>query len=250
MSGRYRAIVSSDWNECLAPCGPFDFIAFNFPAFEAELNDIFSQYTGNRIALADAIAQIGKMLPQAITREQMDAYLAAAFTTYAGVPELIDWCLSNDILFMINTTGVIGYFQRVFAAGLLPGVPVVSAHPMVRYPASPSDPGRIYDLFEIHDKAINSQAVIRALGIPAGKVILMGDSGGDGPHLEWGAHTGAFLIGSMTKASLDAYCRLNNIRLDLRFGMDYSKAEHRDRSEEVRINFMDLTPRIEEFLGR
>jgi hypothetical protein len=151
---------------------------------------------------------------------------------------------------MINTTGVIGYFQRVFARGLLPRVPVISAHPMVRYSANPSDPGRIYDLFEIQDKAINSHAVIRALGIPAGKVILMGDSGGDGPHLEWGSKTGAFLIGSMTKASLDDYCRLNHIRLDLRFGIDYSKAEHRDRPDEVRINFMDLAPRIEEFLGR
>jgi hypothetical protein len=26
-----KAIVASDWNECLAPCGPFDPIPFAYP---------------------------------------------------------------------------------------------------------------------------------------------------------------------------------------------------------------------------
>ncbi len=37
MIKHYKAMVSSDWNECLAPCGPFDFISFAYPRLEAEL---------------------------------------------------------------------------------------------------------------------------------------------------------------------------------------------------------------------
>lgn len=33
---RYRAMISSDWNECLAPCGPFDAIAFTYPDLEPD----------------------------------------------------------------------------------------------------------------------------------------------------------------------------------------------------------------------
>lgn len=178
----------------------------------------------------------------------MDAYLAEAFTTYTGVPNLIEWCLSKNILFMINTTGMIGYFQRVFAKGLLPRVPVISAHPMVRYPENRTDPRYIYDLFETRDKVKNSEAVIRSLGIPADKIILMGDSGADGPHFEWGAKTGAFLIGSMTKTSLDDYCRRKNIMINLRFGVDYSEAGYKDVQKEMQVNFMDLATTIEEMV--
>ena len=116
----YKAIVSSDWNECLAPCGPFDFISFNYPQLTAELETIFKQYTGNVISLGEAVGQIQKLLPAPITEKQMDNYLDDSFSTYKGVPELIEWCLSNNILIMINTTGMIGYFQRVFAKNLLP----------------------------------------------------------------------------------------------------------------------------------
>ena len=250
MSIRYKAIVSSDWNECLAPSGPFDFITFNYPQLETKLFNIFRQYTGNRISLAAAVRQIEQMLPHTIKAEQMDAYLAETFTTYTGVPDLIEWCSSKDILFMINTTGMIGYFQRVFAGGFLPRVPVISAHPMLRYPASRSDPGSIYDLFEIRDKVKNSQAVIHALGIPSAKIILMGDSGGDGPHFAWGSQSGAYLIGNMTKPSLDAYCRKENIKIDMRFGVDYSMDDARDIQKEMRVNFMDLAATIDEIVNK
>ncbi|MGA8831743.1 MAG: hypothetical protein ACLQT6_17200 [Desulfomonilaceae bacterium] len=45
---KYKAIVSSDWNECLAPSGPFDPISFTYPDLEPELSDLFAQYTGNQ----------------------------------------------------------------------------------------------------------------------------------------------------------------------------------------------------------
>jgi phosphoserine phosphatase len=248
MTVRYKAIVSSDWNECLAPCRPFDFISFNFPETEPQLDAIFRQYTGNQITLGEAAGLIRKLLPEPVKSEQMDAYLDEAFTIYTGVANLIEWCLSKNILFMINTTGMIGYFQRVFAKGLLPRVPVISAHPMVRYPENRSDPRYIYDLFETGDKAKNGEAVIRSMGIPSDRTILVGDSGGDGPHFEWGSKTGAFLIGSMTKTSLDDYCRRKNIMINLRFGVDYSKEDKKDLQKEMQVNFMDLAATIEEIV--
>jgi len=250
MTVRYKAIVSSDWNECLAPCRPFDFISFNFPDIEPQLNAIFRQYTFNQIALGEAVGRLRTLLPDPVKPEQMDAYLDEVFTTYTGVANLIEWCLNKNILFMINTTGMIGYFQRVFARGLLPRVPVISAHPMIRFPKNSSDPRHIYDLFETGDKAKNSEAVIRSMGIPSHRTILVGDSGGDGPHFEWGSKTGAFLIGSMTKASLDDYCRINNIPIDLRFGADDSMEDNRDIQKEMQVNFMDLTAAIEEVINK
>ena len=243
---RYQAIISSDWNGCLAPCGPFDFIAFNLPQSEPQLNLIFRQYTGNQITLGQAVGQIRKLVPGPVTPEQMDAYIDEAFTVYTAVANLIEWCLSRNIMFMINTTGMIGYFQRVFARGLLPRVPVISAHPMVRFPASSSDPRCIFDLLETGDKAKSSESVICSMDIPSDKIILMGDSGGDGPHFEWGSKTGAFLIGSMTKASLNDYCRQKNITINLRFGIDGTKDGKRDVQKEMQVNFMDLTTTIEE----
>jgi len=245
MSGRYRAIVSSDWNECLAPCGPFDFISFFLPEIEPELNAIFRQYTGYQITLAEAVGQIRILLPGPFNQKHMDAYLDEAFTTYRGVANLIEWCLSHNILFMINTTGTIGYFQRIFARGLLPRVPVISAHPLVRFPKSGSDPRFIFDLLETGDKAKSSEAVIRSMGIPADKIILIGDSGGDGPHFEWGSRTGAYLIGCMTKATLADYCRHRDIRLDLKFGVDYTQGAGRDVRKEMQVDFMDLAAVIE-----
>lgn len=241
-------MVSSDWNECLAPCGPFDCIAFVYPRLQADLTAVFRQYTGNRISLGEAAARIQDLLPSPITPDQMDAYLDESFTTYTGVPELIEWCLNHNILFMINTTGMIGYFQRIFAKNLLPRVPVISAHPMIRYPEKSDIPWHVYELFETRDKAKNTGKVLRSWTIPAEKVILLGDSGGDGPHFEWGAAAGAYLIGSMTKPSLDNYCRANNIEIQLRFGLDYSRREMASLGEELQINFMDLTDTIEEFL--
>jgi 2-hydroxy-3-keto-5-methylthiopentenyl-1-phosphate phosphatase len=250
MRANFNAIVSSDWSECLAPCGPFDCIAFNFPELEPELTRVFRQYTGNSITLGEAAAQIRKMLPGLITRQQMDAYLDRSFVTYNGVPELIEWCLGNDILFMINTTGMIGYFQRVFAKSLLPRIPILSAHPMIRYPRGENDPHHIYELSETPDKGHNTESAVRLLGIPPEKIIVMGDSGGDGPHFKWGAARGAFLIGSMTKPSLDRYCRENKIGIGLRFGLDYSRDESRDPQKELQLNFMDLAPVMEDIAKR
>ena len=180
----------------------------------------------------------------------MDAYLDKAFTTYPGVANLIEWCLSKNILFVITTTGMIGYFQRVFAKGLLPRVPVISAHPLVRFSESSSDPRHIYDLFETGDKAKNTETAIHSFGISFDRVILMGDSGGDGPHFEWGSKTGAFLIGSMTKASLNNYCRKKNIIINLRFGIDCTKNGKRDVQKEMQVNFMDLADTIEEVVNK
>ena len=250
MTTQYKAIVSSDWSECLAPSGPFDCLAFAHPELESDMAAVFRQYTGNRITLGEAAAKIKKLLPDPISPDQMDAYLDASFTTYTGVPDLIQWCLDNRILFMINTTGMIGYYQRIFAKGLLPPVPVLSAHPMIRYPELKSDPIQVHELFETRDKARNTETVAHSQAIQAEKIILMGDSGGDGPHFEWGAESSAFLIGSMTKVSLDSYCRKKGIVINLRFGLDYSKGEKKDQKKELDVNFMDLASTIEAILGR
>jgi 2-hydroxy-3-keto-5-methylthiopentenyl-1-phosphate phosphatase len=250
MTVRYKAIVSSDWNECLAPCRPFDFISFNFPEIESQLDAIFQKYTANQITLGETVGQIRTLLPDPVKPEQMDAYLDKAFTTYTGVVNLIEWCLSKNILFMINTTGMIGYFQRVFARGLLPRVPVISAHPMIRFSETGSDPRHIYDLFETGDKANNTETAIRSFGISSDRVVLMGDSGGDGPHFEWGSKTGAFLIASMTKSSLDEYCSKKNIEIDLRFGIDRTRDDKRNVREEMQVNFMDLATTIEDIINR
>jgi len=250
MNIKYKAMVSSDWNECLAPCGPFDCISFAYPRLEADLAAVFRQYTGNLISLGEAVGQIRELLPGPITPDQMDAYLDESFTTYTGVPELIEWCSSNNILFMINTTGMIGYFQRIFAKSLLPPVPVVSAHPMISYPQNTGGSFRVYELLKTHDKSKNTGEVARSQAIPTAKIILMGDSGGDGPHFEWGTANGAFLIGSMTKPSLDAYCRKKDIEIDLRFGLDYSRPQKRNPQKESQVNFMVLTTTIEEIVNR
>jgi 2-hydroxy-3-keto-5-methylthiopentenyl-1-phosphate phosphatase len=250
VNGKYNAMVSSDWNGCLAPCGPFDFISFAYPRFKSDLSTIFRQYTGNLISLGEAVGQIRELMPEPITSDQMDAYLDESFTTYTGVPELIEWCSSHNILFMLNTTGVIGYFQRVFAKELLPPVTVVSAHPLIRYPQNTNGSCRFCELLETQDKSKNTAKVARSLAIPAAKIILLGDSGGDGAHFEWGAANGAFLVGSMTKPSLDEYCREKDIEIDLRFGLDYSRRERRNPQEESQVNFMDLATTIEEIVNR
>jgi len=64
---RFTAIISSDWIECLAPCGPFDPIVFNYPGLKAELGAIFKQYTGNSISLAEAALRIKKLLPSPLS---------------------------------------------------------------------------------------------------------------------------------------------------------------------------------------
>jgi hypothetical protein len=54
-----------------------------------------------------------------------------------------------------------------------------------------------------------------------------------------------FLIGSMTKWSLDQYCSKRGIKVSLHFGRCYSKGEKRNKAQEMDIDFMDLVPEIE-----
>jgi hypothetical protein len=151
---------------------------------------------------------------------------------------------------MLNTTGMIGYFQRVFAKGLLPSVPVLSANPLFRFPAGAGDPGLVLDLNETRDKGRNTAAVVARMGIPAERVIVMGDSGGDGPHFEWAHRAGAFIIGSMTKHSLAAYCDEQGIAIGRRFGMVYGPGETRDVEREMAVDFRALIGTIEVALTR
>ena len=236
----YRAMISSDWSECLSPNGPFGLIGYTYPDLTGHLSKIFQSYTANQITLGEASGQIESLLPEEISIEQMDAYLDDSFDTYTGVTDLIEWCRSHDILFMINTTGMIGYFQRVFDKHLLPPVTVLSANPLIRYKASATDPRHILELFEIQDKGRNTAAVANTFGIPSNKIVLVGDSGGDGPHFEWGSKSGATLVGSMTKKSLDDYCRHHHIRIHHRIGADFSKGESSGAQNEPVSNLMDL----------
>jgi hypothetical protein len=242
----YVGMVSSDWNECLAPCGPFDPIAFASPELDASLANIFRSYTNNQITLSEATRRIGGLLAEPITKKQMDAYLDARFVTYRGVVDLIRWCTKHDILFMINTTGMQGYFQRAMAKGLLPEGIVVAANPMISYPGHKTE---MYDVGEIEDKAKNTETVMRAHGISPNKVIIMGDSGGDGPHFEWGAKVGAYLVGSMTKPSLEKYCMGKGIAIKTRFGVTYSERAKKDQAKEMEVDFMGLVPVIEKVIG-
>ncbi len=243
MAGRnrkYKGLVSSDWSECLSPNGPFDPISFVYPDLEPELRDTFRRYTGNEISLTDAARSIVELMPSPPTKEEMDEYLDKSFQTYSGVPELIEWCLSRGILFMINTTGTQGYFQRCIGKGLLPEVPIVAANPMIRFPGAGDGVRYTNQVLEIDDKPRCSEAVMNARGARPGNVVVMGDSGGDGPHFEWGARSGAYLVGSMTKPSLAAYCETHGIEINKRFGVSYSQGETRDLDKEMAVDFMDL----------
>ena len=172
----------------------------------------------------------------------MDAYLDASFATYRGVVDLIRWCAENQILFVINTTGMQGYFQRAMEKGLLPRGIVVAANPMISYPGTGTE---MYEVGEIEDKAKNTETVMRAHGISPNKVIIMGDSGGDGPHFAWGASVGAHLVGSMTKESLDKYCKSKGIEIGTRFGVTYSEGAKRDTGREMEVDFMGLVAVVE-----
>ena len=244
----YRAIISADWNECLAPCGPFDYIAFTYPELKPALGDIFNRYTGNRITFKDAMQQVQVILPQPVNISQMDAYLDKAFQMYTGVAQLISWCHAQKILFMLNTTGAVGYFQRAFFKKLLPPLPVISAYPDPNFPQAASDPEQKYPLFETTDKSKHTEMVAQKIGVPFNRIIIMGDSGGDGPHFTWGARNGAFLIASMAKPSLQAYCRKEGIQPDCFFGNTYGEGDTVDPASEMGYNFMEVAGVIEEVI--
>lgn len=246
---KYKGIVSSDWSECLSPNGPFDPVAFNYPELESDLKRIFKAYTGNVISLREATGEIKGLLRQDFTAGQMDAYLDESFKTYEGVPELIEWLLSRDILFMINSTGTQGYFQRVFAKGLLPQAPIVAANPMICFKDPRQETRYEYQVIEIEDKPKNTAAIIGALEVPENRLVVMGDSGGDGPHFQWAFNQRAFLIGSMTKNSLAQYCRSRGIRIDRSFGVSYGPDEARKLEKEMTFNFMDLAEVIQKALS-
>jgi len=245
---KYRALISSDWNECLSPSRPFDVISFSYPSLDLKVKEIFKAYTANRIPLSEAARRIAGLLPQPITEEQMDAYLDERFATYRGVCELIEWCNRNAILFMINTTGMKGYFQLAFQKDLMPRAPIVSAHPMITCQDKEEPSCQWFDLLEIEDKPKNTQSVMRAHKITPDRVMLIGDSGGDGPHFQWGARTGACLIGSMTKGSLERYCSNKGIKIHLCFGCRYGEGEARDPEAEMNVDFMNLIPEIKKML--
>jgi hypothetical protein len=245
---QFQAMVSTDWSECLSPNGPFDPITFNYPELEPELGRVFREYTSNVISLTQATTLIEKLLPEPLTQEQMDAYLDASFKTYTGVPNLIEWCESRGILFMINTTGTQGYFQRAIAKALLAPVPTISANSMISFPQASDGLRYVHEVREIADKPRSTQAVMEALNMRPDKGLLMGDSGGDGPHFEWGASRGIFLVGSMTKHSLDTYCRSRGISINRHFGLIYGPGEKRDPEKEMKVDFMELARLIEDAL--
>lgn len=247
-NSKYKGLISSDWNGCLAPAHPFDAVQFHYPDLMPTLTEVFEKYTSNLISFSEAVGRVQAILPAPITGEQMDAYLDASFKTYSGVPELMEWCRRKDILFMINTTGPQGYFQRIFSKRLLPPTSVLSASTFIRYPGQSTDPPFTYDLTDIQDKPRHTEAILVAEGIPAQKAILIGDSGGDGPHFKWGSEIGACLIGSMTKPSLERYCKREGVEIDRHFGLSYTEGASRNPEEEMHVNFMDLSGTIKEVL--
>jgi hypothetical protein len=215
------------------------------------VDSVFERHSSHKISLRQAYKSLLNRLPHSqITQEEMDAYLDVSFETYKGIPELIEWCKENDLLFMINTTGMLGYFQRVATKKLLPRIPILSANSTIVFPESPSDPQVVLDLCEIEDKPKNTEAMLSRFNIPHNRAILLGDSGGDGPHFKWGAKRGAFLIGSMTKDSLTSFCRQNGIIIDLHFGVNYKPNDRRQLGRRMQCDFMDLRPHIEAFLKR
>jgi len=90
---------------------------------------------------------------------------------------------------------------------------------------------------------------MESLKISPSQVVVMGDSGGDGPHFVWGDSVGAYLIGSMTKPSLERFCRERGIKMDLHCGLTYEEGNPRDPAAETQVDFMDLTPVIAAVLG-
>jgi hypothetical protein len=241
---KYRGLISSDWSECLSPSGPFDFMSFVYPHLTSKLSVVFRHYTANRIALSQAMQRCHELLPSPISAEQMDAYLDEKFAHYTGVPELIEACLSRDILFMINTTGSKGYFQRVFCKKLLPRVSALSAHAGLIFPASKSDPKVFFQLQEIGDKPVNTALAAKHFRIPPQNILVMGDSGGDGPHFKWAAEQKAHCLASMAKPSLKLFCTRQQIRIDKYFGISYRQGEPRHQTDEMRVDFRELIPYI------
>lgn len=236
----YIGMVSSDWNQCLAPCGPFDAIIFRYPQLQGELDHVFRRYTANDIPLAAAVRKIEALLPAPLSERDMDDYLTRHFTTYRGVADLMLWCQRNHILFMINTTGPLGYFQRTLALRLLPEPAAISAHPIIQFSDLDQTERLTYPLQEITDKGLNTSKAADYFGIPLNKIIVIGDSGGDGPHFEWACSVGAITVASMAKPSLLNFCNRRRLKITHRFGHTYGEGDAVDCETENRYDFMRL----------
>ncbi len=245
----YRGIFSSDWSECLSPNGPFDPISYNYPELKGDLESIFRQYTGNIITLREAVSRISAMLPNLLTIEQMDAYLDAEFATYSGVPELMAWCAQHNILFMLNTTGTQGYFQRAISKGLIPPVPVIAANPFISFPSEIDGDRYLFTIGEIDDKAANTESVLKKYGLSIQNTVIMGDSGGDGPHFRWASGVGAFNIASMAKQSLVNFCNANSVKIQEYFGIRYAPGQARNLDAEMQFNFLKLSQTLQSVMN-
>ena len=189
-----------------------------------------------------------RSLPAPITLEQMDAYLDVRFKHYTGVPELIESCLANNILFMINTTGSRGYFERAIAKKLLPGPTALSAHPEINF-GNTSDSYAYFALQEITDKPVNTEKVAKQFQIPPQNIIVVGDSGGDGPHFKWAAEQNAYRVASMAKPSLKAYCQKHTIEVNRFFGLSYEAGESRREADEMQVDFREAASVIDDYLS-
>jgi hypothetical protein len=150
---------------------------------------------------------------------------------------------------MINTTGSMGYFQRVFFKKLLPRVSALSAHPGLIFSAGKSDPQALFDLQEITDKPVNTKSAAKHFQIPSRNILVMGDSGGDGPHFKWAADKKAVRVASMAKPSLKLFCAREQIEIHHFIGISYEDGEPRHPADEMQVDFRDLVPFIEERLG-
>jgi hypothetical protein len=245
----YNGMLSSDWSQCLSPNGPFDPLIFLYPELEPDLSKIFKRYTGNEITLGQAFDRVSSLLPRWPSTAQLDRYLDARFETYAGVPELIRWCRQNRILFMVNTTSFGAYFQRVFSKSLLPPIDVLSAQFNWSFDTAQQAAEHLVELKEIEDKARNTAAIADRFSIPHDRIILMGDSGGDGPHFQWGAKAGATLIGSMTKPSLAKYCRDRGITIHHHVGHTYRAGERVSMDKERDFDFRVLIDILQSTMG-
>ena len=127
-------------------------------------------------------------------------------------------------------------------------MPVLAAHPLIRFEKAPTDPATILPLFETADKAVHTESIAARFSIPMTRVAVIGDSRGDGPHVAWAEKKGATRIGSMTKSSLTAFCTENRIAMDLTFGPTYTPGESPDEKIEMAFDYQDLIPFFEKNL--
>ena len=89
----------------------------------------------------------------------------------------------------------------------------------------------------------------RHFQIPPQKILVMGDSGGDGPHFKWASDQHAVRVASMAKPSLKQYCFKQQIEIHAYFGISYQDGEPRRQADEMQVDFRELIPFIDERMG-